>query len=123
MTYFCFITNDGKEYASDEVEEKDKGGRPKEGIKFGQHKNEFGWDPTGKKELDQAFDTQNQKSAFQPDTTLSNSKNINNIAVENHDILKYLKQKSPKMILESLKNKNKDFNDDNGTILDENNIL
>jgi hypothetical protein len=109
--------------SSDEVEKKDVGGRPKEGIKFGQHKNEFGWDPTGKKELDQAFDTQNQKSAFQPDTTLSNSKNINNIAVENHDILKYLKQKSPKMILESLKNKNKDFNDDNGTILDENNIL
>ena len=28
--------------SSSEVEEKDQGGRPKEGIKFGQHKNEFG---------------------------------------------------------------------------------
>jgi hypothetical protein len=41
--------------SSDEVEEKDKGGRPKEGIKFGQHKNAFGWDPTGKKELIKHF--------------------------------------------------------------------
>jgi len=52
--------------SSDEVEEKDKGGRPKEGIKFGQHKNAFGWDPIGKKQIDQDFDSENQKSAFLP---------------------------------------------------------
>jgi len=109
--------------SSGEVENKDLGGRPKEGIKFGQHKNEFGWDPTGKKELDQTFNTQNQKSAFQPDTTLSKTKNINSLAAESHDILKYLKLKTPKMILESLKNKNKDFLNDVGTMLDEDNIL
>ena len=48
--------------SSDDVEEKDPGGRPKEGIKFGQHKNAFEWDPTGKKELDKAFDIKNQKN-------------------------------------------------------------
>ena len=39
--------------SSDDVEEKDKGGRPPEGIKYGQHKNEFGWDPTGAKTIKQ----------------------------------------------------------------------
>jgi hypothetical protein len=43
---------------------KIKGGRPKEGIKFGQHKNAFGWDPTGKKEIDQAFDAKIKKQHF-----------------------------------------------------------
>ena len=52
--------------SSDEVEDKDVGGRPKEGIKYGQHANEFGWDPTGKKTIDQAFNPENQKTAFQP---------------------------------------------------------
>jgi hypothetical protein len=109
--------------SSDEVEEKDQGGRPKEGIKFGQHKNEFGWDPTGKKELDQAFRPENQKTAFQPDPAFVKTKTVNNIAAENHDILKYLKTKSPKILMESLKSKSIDDNSDSGTMLDETNIL
>ena len=52
--------------SSDEVEDKDVGGRPKEGIKFGQHDNAFGWDSTGQKTLKQAFDSKNQKTAFEP---------------------------------------------------------
>ena len=39
--------------SSNEVLEKDKGGRPPEGIKFGQHKNAFGWDPVGNKQIKQ----------------------------------------------------------------------
>jgi len=109
--------------SSDEVETKDVGGRPKEGIKFGQHKNAFGWDPTGKKELDQAFRPENQKTAFQPDSAFVKTKTANNIAAENHDILKYLKTKSPKILMESLKSKSINENSDSGTMLDETNIL
>jgi hypothetical protein len=107
--------------SSDEIEEKDPGGRPKEGIKFGQHKNAFGWDPTGKKEIDQAFDPNNQKTTFQPDARVD--KSLKTFATEHHDILKFLKQKTPKILFESL-SKNKKQNDpDLGTMLDENNIL
>ena len=54
---------------------------------------------------------------------MNNSKNINNnITAENHDILKYLKHKSPKMILESLR-KTSNLDIDSGTMLDETNIL
>ena len=106
--------------SSDEVEEKDKGGRPKEGIKFGQHKNAFGWDPTGKKELDQAFDAQNQKTSFFPDKRFD--KAIRPVATESNNILKYLnKSKGSNIINETLKLKKKDL--DQGTMLDETNIL
>ena len=109
--------------SSDADEQKDKGGRPKEGIKFGQHKNEFGWDPTGAKTMKQAFNPENQKTAFQPDIQASHLSKP--ISTESHDILKYLKgKKGPKIIIESLKNKQKTAeNNDLGTMLDENNIL
>jgi hypothetical protein len=106
--------------SSDDVEEKDLGGRPKEGIKFGQHKNAFGWDPTGKKELDQAFNPENQKTTFFPDKRFD--KAVRPVASESHNILRYLnKSKGPNIITETLKNKKKDL--DQGTMLDEKNIL
>jgi hypothetical protein len=105
--------------SSNEVEEKDKGGRPPEGIKFGQHKNAFGWDPVGNKQLKQDFDVENQKNAFQPDTKVR--QNRNTIKAEN--IIKYIPTtKTRKMITESLKSSD-DENPDSGTMLDENNIL
>jgi len=108
--------------SSNEVEDKDPGGRPKEGIKSGQHKNAFGWDPTGKKELKQAFDPENQRNAFQPDPKF---KNTNTIAVES--FIKKLKSKNGKqvsIITESLKSAESNSEDrDAGTLLDENNIL
>lgn len=107
--------------SSDEVEEKDKGGRPKEGIKFGQHKNAFGWDPTGKKEIDQSFDVENQKSAFLP-----NPRRERKLDLAHESILKTLKRskyaKSYSIISESI-TKNKETDSDSGTLLDENNIL
>ena len=108
--------------SSDDAEQKDKGGRPKEGIKFGQHKNEFGWDPTGAKTLKQSFNPENQSTAFQPNIPSQLSKPI---SAESHDILKYLKgKKGTKIITESLKNKQQTMeNTDLGTMLDENNIL
>jgi len=110
--------------SSDDVEEKDLGGRPKEGIKFGQHKNQMGWDPTGAKELKQAFNPKNQKTTFQPDPKFN--RKAGNIAVENHNILKHLKSKnkSISIITESLTSTKKNIADiDAGTMLDENNIL
>ena len=109
--------------SSNEVEIKDKGGRPKEGIKHGQHKNEFGWDPTGKKEIDQAFSIKNQNTTFSPDSRAE--KKIKSETTESrHSILKYLKNKSPEILLESLKSNKLTQNDlDVGTMLDENNIL
>jgi len=108
--------------SSSEVEEKDQGGRPKEGIKFGQHKNEFGWDPTGKKTMDQAFRPENQKTTFQPDPRAE--KTVKTMAAESHSILRHInkKTKSPSIISESLKTKLDRVTDD-GTMLDENNIL
>ena len=107
--------------SSDEVEDKDKGGRPKEGIKFGQHKNAFGWDPTGKKEMDQAFDVENQKSAFLPDPRRERK-----LDLAHENILKVFKKskkmKSTSMIYESLSDSSKS-DSDAGTLLDENNIL
>ena len=65
---------------------------------------------------------QYQKTAFQPD--LKSSSFVKPMSTENHDILKHLKGKSPKMIIESLKTKQQtDENIDLGTMLDENNIL
>jgi hypothetical protein len=103
--------------SSSEVEDKDKGGRPKEGIKSGQHRNAFGWDPTGKKELKQAFDPENQKTTFAPDPRFKPRQT--NMAMEN--ILKNMKSKYG-IITETL-NANTHNDSDSGTMLDENNIL
>ena len=107
--------------SSDEVEEKDKGGRPKEGIKFGQHKNAFGWDPTGKKEIDQSFDAENQKSAFLPDPRRERK-----LDLAHENVIKTMKRTRNKtasnIILESMAPSDTP-NSDAGTILDENNIL
>ncbi len=106
--------------SSDDVEQKDQGGRPKEGIKFGQHKNAFGWDPTGKKEIDQAFNPENQQTTFMPDKRFDRT--VRPVATESNNILRYLnKSKGPNIITETLKNKKRDS--DQGTILDEGNIL
>jgi hypothetical protein len=108
--------------SSDEVEEKDKGGRPKEGIKFGQHKNAFGWDPTGKKEIDQAFDVNNQKTAF-----LADPRRERKLDMASENIVKALqktkKTKQRNVILETMKPANENESSDAGTLLDENNIL
>ena len=109
--------------SSNEVETKDPGGRPKEGIKFGQHKNAFGWDPTGKKEIDQAFSIKNQSTTFSPDTRADITTKPTT-SESRHNILKYLKNKNPEILLESLKsNKLTQIDLDAGTMLDENNIL
>jgi hypothetical protein len=84
----------------------------------------MGWDPTGAKELKQAFNPENQKTAFQPDPKFNRKSGT--VAVENHNILKHLKSKnkSVSIITESLNSKQKqDSNTDAGTMLDENNIL
>jgi hypothetical protein len=99
--------------SSKDVEEKDLGGRPPEGIKYGQHKNAFGWDPTGAKELKQAFDPENQKTAFAP------AKPHRMLSKENNDILRRIKNKSTKMLYETKLSDKSDV----GTMLDENNIL
>ena len=104
--------------SSDEVEEKDPGGRPKEGIKYGQHANEFGWDPTGAKTLKQAFDIENQKTTFQPD----HRKRKMTMTHESRNILKHFANKNaPKIITETFNSESID--NDSGTMLDETNIL
>jgi hypothetical protein len=108
--------------SSNEVDEKNVGGRPKEGIKFGQHKNAFGWDPSGAKQLKQDFDPENQRTAFQPDPKFRNQ--AGSVAVES--FVKKLSSNKSKVsiITESLKSSTKTENDlDAGTMLDENNIL
>ena len=104
--------------SSDEVEEKDPGGRPYEGIKSGQHQNSMGWDPLGNKTIKQAFDAENQKSAFQP--TVRQRKM--SMTSENKNLINFFKnKKGSKIITESLKTPNTD--EDSGTMLDENNLL
>ena len=108
--------------STSDVEDKDMGGRPKEGIKFGQHKNEFGWDPTGMKTINQSFNPENQKSAFLPDPKAA--KTARAISAENINMLKKIKTKQTSIITESLKtNENQKQDLDSGTMLDEKNIL
>ena len=97
--------------SSDDVEEKDKGGRPPEGIKYGQHKNHMGWDPTGGKTIKQVMNT-----TFQPDPRFRNRRST--VATENADILKKINNNGPKVI-----NEKEDDNKNNRSMLDENNIL
>jgi hypothetical protein len=104
--------------SSNEVEEKDPGGRPKEGIKYGQHKNAFGWDPMGIKQIKQDFNPENQKTAFQPDPRYRNRQST--VATEH--ILRKMKPNRVSIITESLKSPELD-DPDTGTMLDENNIL
>ena len=102
--------------SSNDVEEKDLGGRPKEGIKSGQHANAFGWDPTGKKELKQQHNLQNTNTTFQPvgkERRLSLSK-------ESYDFVKNLSKNSSTKVLFERKIKT---DGDSGTLLDEKNIL
>ena len=104
--------------SSSEVEDKDPGGRPKEGIKFGQHKNAFGWDPIGTKGIDQELDPENRKSTFTPDPRLRTRQNF----FRTEQITKKMgKSKEAKLIKESLTDTTTD--PDVGTMLDENNIL
>ena len=111
--------------SSDGVEAKDPGGRPKEGIKFGQHKNAFGWDPVGNKQFAQDFNPENQKTAFLPDPRADRT--VKNLSKENREILNVLTSrgsKGPKIISESMKPQTDSVTErDNGTMLDENNIL
>ena len=108
--------------SSSDVEEKDKGGRPPEGIKSGQHKNALGWDPLGSKEIKQAFDPENQKSTFLPNTRTDRKVKV--FSSENLDFLKNMKNKNKTIITESLKTTSEQRDDqDSGTLLDENNIL
>jgi len=102
--------------SSDDVEEKDKGGRPPEGIKYGQHKNEFGWDPTGAKTIKQGTNPKNYATTFQPDKI--NKTQRTTVATEHSDILRKIKSKTSKILNES-----ENHDSDLGTMLDENNIL
>lgn len=108
--------------SSTDVEEKDKGGRPPEGIKFGQHKNALGWDPLGSKTIKQAFNPENQKSTFSPNPRAD--RKIKVFSSESLDFLKNMKHKNKNIITESLKTSDdKKQDSDSGTLLDENNIL
>lgn len=100
------------------TESDDQGGRPPEGIKSGQHRNAFGWDPIGTKQIKQAFDPENQKTTFQPDP--QRRPKIGTWAkTESADILKKIKKStSTKLLYETKQN-----DEDAGSMLDENNIL
>jgi hypothetical protein len=70
------------------------------------------------KTLDQAFNLQNQKTTFQPDTRQRKL----SITTEQKTVLKHFKnQNRQKIITETLNQEPKDI--DSGTMLDENNIL
>ena len=104
--------------SSSDVEDKDVGGRPKEGIKYGQHKNAFGWDPMGIKQIKQDFNPENQKTAFQPDPRYRNRQST----VATEQILRKMKPTKMNIITETLK-PSTETDADAGTMLDENNIL
>ena len=93
----------------DDVMDKDQGGRPPEGIKYGQHKNHMGWDPVGAKTIKQA-------TTFQPDPRYK-TRSIS-VAAENADILKKINKKTSKILSEK-----QNESSDTGSLLDENNIL
>ena len=97
--------------STDDVMDKDRGGRPPEGIKYGQHKNHMGWDPTGAKTVKQAMNT-----TFQPDPRYK-TKSIS-VATENSDILKKIKKNTTKILSEKENDKS-----ETKSMLDESNIL
>jgi hypothetical protein len=106
--------------STNDVLEPDKGGRPPEGIKSGQHKNAFGWDPTGIKQIKQDIKSAGQVTTFTPDSRFDR-KNRKESKTTTSNILKHIKPKGPKIISETL-NFNK-IDNDSGSMLDENNIL
>jgi hypothetical protein len=106
--------------SSKDVEEKNQGGRPPEGIKFGQHKNALGWDPLGTKQINQAFDPENQKTTFQPD---SKRFRPSQTSVRTEHIIKNMPIKKTTGIITETFRRIEDSDQDAGTILDENNIL
>ena len=103
--------------SSDDPENKDKGGRPPEGIKYGQHANEFGWDPTGAKTIKQGTDPKNFDTTFKPDTRMR-GKVTKATAMEHASILKNLNSQKSKVLNETDKNLN-----NSSSLLDEDNIL
>ena len=103
--------------STDDVENKDKGGRPPEGIKYGQHDNEMGWDPTGAKTLKQGTNISNNTSTFQPNKRMQNNK-AKATAMENANIIKKLTSKKSKILTETDKKLN-----NSSSLLDEDNIL
>jgi hypothetical protein len=105
--------------SSNEVEEKDKGGRPPEGIKPGQHRNEFGWDPTGTKQVRQTFNPEQRKTTFQADPNFRSKLSV----TRTESIVKGMKSKSGVNIITETLKKSSDTDPDSGTMLDENNIL
>ena len=106
--------------SSKDVEEKDKGGRPPEGIKFGQHKNALGWDPIGIKQIRQELDPENQKTTFMPDPKRFKTSQT---SVRTENIIKNMPiKKTTGIITETFKTISH-TDPDTGTMLDENNIL
>ena len=97
--------------STDDVEDKDQGGRPPEGIKYGQHRNYMGWDPTGAKTIKQAMG-----STFKPDPRYTTGPKP--VATENADILKKIKKNRSKVLFEK-----QEKDTESGSLLDENNIL
>ena len=102
--------------SADSVMPKNKGGRPPEGIKSGQHQNEFGWDPLGIKQIKQHTNPVNQANKFLP-TTISRNSSL----TKTEQIVKNMPRKTMNIITESIKPASD--NKDTGTMLDENNIL
>jgi len=103
----------------------DKGGRPPEGPKSGTHKNAFGWDPLGIKQIKQHMDPQNQQTTFQADprgSRRSNASSPYQMQRENIDVLKQINKKNKNLANQLLYETTKQ-DADAGTMLDENNIL
>tara|TARA_R110000868_G_scaffold144646_1_gene363958 strand:- start:939 stop:1703 length:765 start_codon:yes stop_codon:yes gene_type:complete len=113
--------------SSNDVVEPDKGGRPPEGIKSGQHKNAFGWDPLGTKQIKQDLDPENRKSAFVGDNRFyKRNPKLKLSTTEQLNILKKIKPKSPKIISEKIISETLNTEQNNtavSSMLDENNIL
>jgi len=108
--------------SANDVLEPDKGGRPPEGIKSGQHKNALGWDPLGIKQIKQDVKSAGQATTFTPDPRFYRRQSRNSsFATEHADILKKIKPKAPKIITETFNTEHTDT--DSGSMLDENNIL
>ncbi len=103
----------------------DEGGRPPEGPKSGTHKNAFGWDPLGTKQIKQHMDPNNQKTTFQADprgSRRSNASSPYQMQRENIDVLKQINKKNKNLANQLLYESTKQ-DADSGTLLDENNIL
>jgi len=100
------------------VDSDNEGGRPPEGIKSGQHKNELGWDPLGTKQIKQAFDPENQKTTFQPNPNATRRTGTKMKSELANRFAKQIKKSTSTQLLFEEKN-----DEDSGTMLDENNIL